>query len=143
MPLLPKKLYIMWLNSIQYKKKCEVLISMDNKQLIIIVVAIIVAGCIVAGAVLFASSNVETVNTTVANNTTNSSLANNTTGEVVSDGSGQSSQSNNHAQSSYRSSSYQDEPFEEGYGTDEYYASHGFKQDSQGGWTDQYGNPAA
>lgn len=87
---------------------------MDNKQLIIIVVAIIVAGCIVAGAVLFASSNVETMNTTVANNTTNVSLANNTTSEVVSDGSGQSSQSNNHAQSS---SDIQVDPASENYAT--------------------------
>lgn len=78
---------------------------MDNKQLIIIVVAIIVAGCIVAGAVLFASSNVETMNTTVANNTTNSSLANNTTSGVVSESSSnsQSSQSSSQPQQSQSS----------------------------------------
>lgn len=109
---------------------------MDNKQLIIIVVAIIVAGCIVAGAVLFASSNVETVNTTVANNTTNSSLANNTTSEVVSDGSGQSSQSNNHAQSS---SDIQVDPASENYATLQGYDSAGNKYYMYNGeWKDQY-----
>ena len=111
---------------------------MDNKQLIIIVVAIIVAGCIVAGAVLFASSNVETVNTTVANNTTNSSLANNTTGEVVSDGSGQSSQSNNHEQQS-QSSDIQVDPASENYATLQGYDSAGNKYYMYNGeWKDQY-----
>lgn len=109
---------------------------MDNKQLIIIVVAIIVAGCIVAGAVLFASSNVETVNTTVANNTTNSSLANNTTSEVASDSNSQSSQSNNHAQSS---SDIKVDPASENYATLQGYDSAGNKYYMYNGeWKDQY-----
>lgn len=112
---------------------------MDNKQLIIIVVAIIVAGCIVAGAVLFASSNVETVNTTVANNTTNSSLANNTTSEVASDSNSQSSQSNSQPQQSQSSSDIKVDPASENYATLQGYDSAGNKYYMYNGeWKDQY-----
>ncbi|MDO5849427.1 MAG: hypothetical protein Q4P18_07820 [Methanobrevibacter sp.] len=53
---------------------------MNNKQLIVIVIAIIAAGCIVAGAIYFSNSNSEPTNMTIANNTTN--ITENESGEI-------------------------------------------------------------
>ena len=121
---------------------------METKQLIIIVLAIIVAGCIIAGAcaysIMSANNDSDITNATNSTNSTNLT-ANNTTAEVIENS--QSSQSNNHAQSSSNyNSEYEreiNEKFGNGYGTDEFYASHGFQKDDQGRWTDQNGNPAA
>lgn len=79
---------------------------MSSKELILIVLAIIVAGCIIAGAILISSDTESPVNnTTAVNNTTN--ITENTTVEDITPS----------ETSSSSQSTYNDEPYVDNYNT--------------------------
>ena len=80
---------------------------MSSKELILIVLAIIVAGCIIAGAILISSDTELPVNnTTAVNNTTN--ITENTTVEDITPSETSSSSSQ---------STFNDEPYVDNYNT--------------------------